>query len=1011
MYKPVFKKTPLAQGIALALGLSTVAPGLVRAQDPQPAGSPAEQPATPPGELEEVVVTGIRASLAASMDIKRESAGVVDAITAEDMGVFPDTNLAESLQRITGVSIDRSRGEGSKVTVRGLGPDFNLVLLNGRQMPTTSGLGRSFDFGNLASENIAAVEVFKSGRADIPTGGMGATIDVTTTRPLDAPGRRGTFAVSGMYDDSSTKNSDSSFTPEFSGLYSDTFMDDRVGVALSFVRQERESGAATASVGGWRTFSGETDNCWCGAGPSEWGGIPPAGDPKQQNRPGPGDIYSVPQVIGYELADYDRTRTNGQATLQFRPVESVTATLDYTYAELELDRTFNNLSAWFNFGGQETLWTDGPNATPLTYSENSTNSDFGMGAGTDAFRNENESLGFNLEWDVNDRLKLGLDYHDSSSTAEPNSKWGNSALVAISAFSRNRTTGYFGKELPILELGLSNPLTPDDMIVTGSVFVNDFSEMDIDQGLLSGSFDFDTSFFETIDFGIQFTDVDNRAAGAVVQRDAWGGVTQPGAIADLMNSSNVGSSFDQISGSNDPRRQSAYYTYNMAKLIARTEALIASGDAKLFTPGNGDLGPCGTALCPTDNLQYDRRTVEETQSAYVQLNMATEMAGLPVTMRMGLRYEDTEVVSKALSPGYTGLLWVAGNELQLQFEGSTFSKGKGDYDYLLPNFDFSMDVTDDIKFRTSLSRTLARPGYNDIQGGLTLDSPVRINGGTGRAGSPDLEPYLSDNIDLSLEWYYGSGSYVSAGFFHKDVKNFIGIGSVNSSAGNLPHPALGPLGQEAQAATGSSDGGVLYDWILTNRPTAAGVDPVARTIAGVAGRDPASPFNLSVPVNIEDATIDGWEFAVQHNIGESGFGVIVNYTIVDSDVGYDNLLCEQPNCNLSQQFAVTGLSDSANFIGFYDKHGIGVRVAYNWRDEFLSGTGQTNVGAGPPTYVDDYGQWDLNASYEFNSNLMFFVDIINLTNETAYVHGRDDDQVLFATQLGTRYNVGVRYKL
>jgi TonB-dependent receptor len=353
---------------------------------------------------------------------------------------------------------------------------------------------------------------------------------------------------------------------------------------------------------------------------------------------------------------------------------------------------------------------------------------------------------------------------------------------------------------------------------------------------------------------------------------------------------------------------------------------------------------------------------------------------------------------------------VGGNELQLQFDGTTYTKAKGDYDYFLPNFDFGMDVTDDLKFRTSLSRTLARPSYLDIQGGLTLDSPVRVAGGTGRAGSPDLLPYISDNLDLSLEWYYGKGSYAAVGYFYKDVQNFIGIGSVNSTAGNLPHPALGPLGQEARAATGSSDAGVLYNWILTNRPNAPGVNAAARTIQGVRGRDPASPMNLSVPVNTDQASLDGWELMLQHNFGDSGFGVIVNYTLVDADVEYNNLLCEQPNCNLSQQFAVTGLSDSANLIAYYDKHGIGVRVAYNWRDSFLAGTGQNNVGAGPPTYVDDYGQWDMNATYQFNDHLITFIDIINLTNETNYVYGRAKEQVLFATQLGTRYNVGIRYK-
>jgi hypothetical protein len=138
--------------------------------------------------------------------------------------------------------------------------------------------------------------------------------------------------------------------------------------------------------------------------------------------------------------------------------------------------------------------------------------------------------------------------------------------------------------------------------------------------------------------------------------------------------------------------------------------------------------------------------------------------------------------------------------------------------------------------------------------------------------------------------------------FLKKVKNFIGTGSVDSTASNLPHPALGPLGDEARAATGSSDGGVLYSWILANRPTAAGVDAAAGTITGIAGRDPVSPFNLSVPVNIEEAEVDGLEFVIQHNFGDSGFGVIANATLVNGD----GLLCEQPNCNLSTQFTSPG---------------------------------------------------------------------------------------------------------
>ncbi len=770
-----FHRNPLAAGVALALGATGFTPAV--AQDAS------EE------VIEEIITTGIRGSLKASMDVKRASKGVVDAISAEDIGDFPDTNLAESLQRITGVSIDRERGEGARVTVRGFGPDFNLVLLNGRQMPTTSGLGRSFDFGNLASEGVSGVEVYKSGKADVPTGGIGSTINVKSSRPLESPGLKATVAVSGMSDQSRTNLRSDDFTPEISGLFSNTFADDTVGVSISAIRQERKSGGATASVGGWRTFPATTSSWGGGGAVEEWGGLPI--DANQVNRPsGAEELYSVPQTIGYELADYDRVRTNGQLTLQYRPIETVTGTLDYTYAELELDRVYNNYSSWFNFGGQDSVWTDGPQAAALEYSEASAGADFAMGAGRDAFRNENSSVGLNLVWDVSDVLSLELDYHDSSATAEPNSPNGSSSLLAISAFTRDQTTGYFNGAFPVLELGLSDPLSPDDMIVTGSVFTNNYSRMDIDQLELSGNYGFDSGFVESIDFGVQLTEIDNRATSSVVQRDAWGGVTQVGAIADLMTPASASSAFDEMSGGTDARRQMDFYAYDIDALIARTEALIASGDATLFIPGDGNLGPCGTGLCPKgpNDVDQDRRTTESTDAVYVQLNMATEWGDYPVDMRLGLRYEQTDVESTALAPNYTGLNWVAANELALLSAGSTFTSLSGDYDSTLPNFDLSIDFSDTLVGRFSVSKTLTRPSYQDIQGGTTLNAPVRIDGGTGARGNPALLPFESLNIDLSVEWYYGEDSYAAAGYFNKDVENFIGTASVTENAGRPGAP-------------------------------------------------------------------------------------------------------------------------------------------------------------------------------------------------------------------------------
>ena len=159
-----------------------------------------------------------------------DATGVVDAITAEDIGDFPDTNLAEALQRITGVAFDRDRGEGARVTVRGFGADFNLVTLNGRQMPTHSGYGRSFDFGDIASESVSGVEVYKTAQSDVPTGGIGATINVLTAKPLDRPGTN--FSMSARTFE--TRALSPATTSHLKSLFCFlTFLDDTVGIALT----------------------------------------------------------------------------------------------------------------------------------------------------------------------------------------------------------------------------------------------------------------------------------------------------------------------------------------------------------------------------------------------------------------------------------------------------------------------------------------------------------------------------------------------------------------------------------------------------------------------------------------------------------------------------------------------------------------------------------------------------------------------------------------------------------
>ena len=197
--------------------------------------------------VEEVVTTGIRSSLIDAISIKRDNVGVVDAITAEDIGKFADRNIAEALSRLVGVTTNRDNGESTSVTVRGLGPEFNLVTLNGRSMPTVPPLwvgGRSFDFGDISSSGVAAVEVYKSANAILPTGGLGATINMVTTKPLNA---KNTFGISARLMKHDNVVTGDSSTPEVDVVFirNGEYNDGKWGFSISgshHVMHNRESG-------------------------------------------------------------------------------------------------------------------------------------------------------------------------------------------------------------------------------------------------------------------------------------------------------------------------------------------------------------------------------------------------------------------------------------------------------------------------------------------------------------------------------------------------------------------------------------------------------------------------------------------------------------------------------------------------------------------------------------------------------------------------------------------------
>jgi TonB-dependent receptor len=945
---------------------------------------------------ETIVVTGLRNSLGSSMNLKRNSDGIVDGIVAADIGKFPDTNLAESLQRISGVSIDRAIGEGSKITVRGVGPDFNMVLLNGRQMPT-SNLGdlngRAFDFANLASEAISQIQVYKTSRAESPTGGIGATLNVMTARPLDQPGMHSSVGFKAVRDTSSTNlpsdiKSGKSITPELSGIYSNTSDDKRFGIAVSGSYQERNLGYNQAAVSnGWRgPFRGDENN---------WGTIPQPGTPGSSsitNRPGPTDTYNVPQNLNYNMNGVQRQRTNGQLTLQFAPTNELTTTLDYTLSENKIQTRRNDLSAWFNFGPSTSTWSKGPVSGPLIYSETivPANSDIAMGGAQFATKTANKSLGLNTVWKPSKALRFELDTHKSTAESTPDSPYGSSNTLGTASFSRGTTTANFTQDFPVLSI-VGADYTKAPQQVTGSVFQNGYMKGDVEQTQFKGRWKATDS--SELNFGLSTTKVENRSAFSNQQRDTWGGATSPADYpASVWHADTLRQYFSNINGSDSAALFNNFNTFNFEQV--RALAAKASGLPALYLPKT--------------TWDTDQRTAEKSNSAFLQVNKDWDTP-LPLRTAFGLRYETTNVVSTALVPTATAISWVSSNELPVTFGAPTFTTLNGKYNNLLPSFDADVDLRSDMKVRFSYSETIGRPRYDQIQGGQTLNSLARVNGGTGSQGNPALLPVKSKNLDLSYEWYYGKQDFVSLGVFKKDLENYAGQSTVVATPFNLHTPVGGAFWNEA-VAKGCTNGDTtcIRNYIFRNHNGAPGVtrgadDPSGNATGVIVGQssDPIAIFQINSYSNQKAASLNGMEVNLQHMFGVSGFGVSTNYTYVHSGLKYDN-------ASVGEQFALVGLSNSANLVGIYEDKTYSLRAAYNWRGEFLSSTFD---GSGPnPNYTEAYGQIDVSAGYNYNDKLSFQLEAINLTNSIQRVHGRTSTQVLYVTQSGPRYMVGARYK-
>jgi TonB-dependent receptor len=1035
-----------------------------------------------------ITVTGWKRSLRDSADIKRNGMGIVDAISAQDIDRFPDTNLGEALQRITGISIERRNGEGTTVTARGFGPDFNLITLNGRQLAAADGYpgaigtglvfvnSRSFNFANLATEGVKSLEVHKTGEAAASTGGIGATIDIRTVRPLDNPGTR--LSLNALASADQSQIGGSTLTPQFSGIFSYSDNDQRWGVSLAADYQRRESGASDSNVTFWDIKR------WHGAPTDIADNVGAAGlnlyvnnnstpdpgddfiDATVANAPGDGQLYGMPSDIRYSITDRRKQRINGLLTVQFAANDALTLTADYFYARADLEEDRSEQTVWWSQAGFRTVVFDtgAEVATPLFLSQyTGASKDFGFDQQHRAQLNQLDAVGLNAEYKATDRLSLFVDLNSSEARSLPNDALTGGNMTDFSTAGRVASAGnctlpsvctnFWTQEFRMNE-GLplaSRTLYPTNLDAYSGTegdpdFTFDSSTLGSQvlriyysdqrskarQAKLDARLDLESS---RLGFGVEARSIESqyRRSGSLMNLGDWG-IADAGRVpgmVKLLTPVDLSSTFDDYP-TNGVAGQGFSGNANRLAQWAVTPVANGGGGYGIWAVSGAQNGQ----LRFNPNFPDQRHFTEETQAAYLEWNFDTHIAGRISHLRAGARYEQTEVDSAANLKLPRSLVWVSASEFLIPYAAeATHYAEKAEYDDLLPSFDLDVELTSTVKARLAWGRTIARQPYAQLlAGAATIGNPdsTTLNGGSAGASAqnPGLLPLESDNIDLSVEWYFADDGYLAATAWDKRVSGFAVTATDDRTLFNLKDPTGGPRALAAReelqrrgfattdaalftmvAMTEHASGFTDANGVLWPGGAAAfdGTDAQRLAFAQAfdvlpAPGDPEYVFTVSRPVNGREAHIHGWELAAQCFFGNSGIGAQANYTRVLGDIHYD--VTEDPSVD---QFVLPGLSDTANVALIYEKSRVSARLAWNWRDGYLQSANVDDYHS--PAILDSYAQLDLSASYSLNEHLQVSLEGINLNGENVRAHGRASRQLWMLEEQAARYSLGVRYRL
>ncbi|MCW0378071.1 hypothetical protein NB697_000917 [Xanthomonas sacchari] len=919
--------------IALSIGLLLSAQALAQEAEPASAPPAARKKGDPVTQLDAVEVKGVRGSLIKSQSIKHDAEQIVDSVSAEDIGALPDRSVTETLQRVSGVTIDHFMArndpdhfsaEGSGVMIRGMTQVRGE--LNGRDSFSAAS-GRGLSFEDVPAELMAGVDVYKNPSAEIIEGGLGGTVNLRTRMPFDQPGRIIGFTADVNYGDLSK-----TYKPSGSFLFSDRW---NTGLGeMGFMLDVAHSELATRSDGiQVEPFVRRTDPALL-AGTSF-------------------DKVYVPGGVNWRQLEFERKRKGVAAAFQWRPSDATD--LYVQYLRSSYDMNWQERAAFFNDDTNAIAPAPG---TTFTYDDagrfvsgspassswrgNVTGND-GVRFYTDNRYARQSTTTSDLSGGFTHRLTDRLTVRGDMQLVQSQSDTLDFTLFS-SIYLPGLTFDLSGKYPAVTLADPSYTADPSNYFWSAAM-----DHLAKNRGReLATRFDLEYSYddnpwLRTFRAGIRATDrtQTNKNSGYNwgVISDNW--ATIPGTatgLADLasyMTASSSLYSFSNLLRGKVRVPNNLYFPRNSAvKDYAGTSALIEQIVALR-----------GYGWAPDQyQLQDTNRQFERTQAAYMVMYFGNDTAlGVPVDGNIGVRVVQTRTEASGYGQYPDLSATSASDALKAQYYGQYFpNDARGSYTDVLPSLNLRFKFSDALQLRLAASEAMARPDYTQLQPYLLLNATVNDDGSlkdwTGSAGNPNLKPMKADQYDAALEWYFDSSDMMYVTLFYKSVKDYFSNQTVTENYG---------------------------------------------------GQD----FLVTRPYNMDKGRIRGFEYGYTQFFDSlpgwmSGFGVNANFTFVDSSGGVNTATDPYTKTTVTGvALPLEGLSRrSYNLAGIYEKGPLSVRLAYNWRSRYLLTA--SDVSTKLPTWSDDYGQLDGSVFYRFSPHLQLGIQANNITNaETKVLMG------------------------